>query len=76
MDKIKYDVPSPVPQSTEQDQCCMKACRQSGRAVLRDVIHRLRQKARNLETLANMLPAEPTPEQDEALWHIACNLER
>ena len=50
--------------------------RQNGRAVLNDVIQRLRRKADDLEKLANMLPAQPTPEQDQALWNIACNLER
>lgn len=57
--------------------CCNTMCaRQNGRAVLNDVIHRLRRKADDLEKLANMLPAQPTPEQDQALWNIACDLER
>ena len=57
--------------------CCNTACaRQNGRAVINDVIQRLRRRADDLEKLANMLPAQPTPEQDQALWNIACDLER
>lgn len=52
------------------------ACRQKGKAVLRDIIHRLRRRADDLEKLYDMLPTNPTPEQDEALWEIACSIER
>ena len=58
------------------DGCVAMCGRQSGRAVINDVIHRLRRKADDLEKLANMLPAQLTPEQDQALWNIACDLER
>lgn len=51
-------------------------CRQSGRAVLQDVIERLRRRADDLQRLCDMLPAQPTPEQDEALWNVACTFER
>lgn len=67
LDKNASDVCCP------QDACCS---RQSGRAVIGDIIYRLRQKADYLQKLMDMLPAKPTPEQDNALWHIACDLER
>ena len=60
----------------EIDQVQSCCGRQSGRAVIRDIIHRLRSKADALQKLSDMLPAEPTPEQDEALWRIACDIER
>lgn len=60
------------------EEACVNDCsaRQSGRAVIKDIIHRLRRKADDLEKLSDMLPANPTPEQDQALWSIACGLER
>ena len=45
-----------------------------GKAVIEDVIHRLRSKADNLQTLIDMLPEKPTPEQDDALWAIAVDI--
>jgi hypothetical protein len=54
------------------DICC--AQRQSGKGVLRDVILRLRRKADNLQTVLNMLPEQPTPEQDQHLWELAQDL--
>ena len=63
---LKESVSSPIAADT----------RQSGRAVIGDIIHRLRQKADNLQKLIDMLPARPTPDQDNALWQIACDLER
>lgn len=54
----------------------MNICRQAGKAVLKDVIHRLRRRANELQTLCDMLPEQPTAEQDEALWNIACSLQR
>lgn len=53
--------------------CCG---RQSGKAVLKDIIHRHRRKADNLQALVNMLPEQPTPEQDQQLWELACSMER
>lgn len=63
-------------QETNQDCCGPMSSRQSGRAVIKDMVHRLRCKAEHLEKLSDMLPANPTLEQDEALWYIACDLER
>lgn len=53
--------------------CCG---RQAGKAVLKDMIHRLRTRANHLQTLVDMLPETPTPEQDQALWNVACGMER
>jgi hypothetical protein len=60
----------------QPDNCCGMAMRQSGRAVINDVIYRLRRRADHLQALADMLPAVPTAQQDEALWQIACDIER
>jgi len=68
IDTIKQ---SPLPQS----QDCM-GCRQTGKAVLKDIIHRLHNRADHIQKLHDMLPEKPTPEQDEALWQIAVSLER
>lgn len=46
----------------------------SGRAVLLDRAQCLHNKAASMEALCNMLPAMLTPEQDEHLWKIACEL--
>jgi len=51
-------------------------CRQSAKLVLQDILHRLERKQKNIKTLLAMLPTEMTPEQDDALWNIACELER
>ena len=62
-----------------QNVCALQECcgsRQSGKAVMKDIIHRLRRKADNLQTLVNMLPEQPTAEQDQQLWEIACAMER
>lgn len=47
--------------------------RQSGKAVLKDVIFRMHQKANELQVICDMLPEVPTPEQDVAIWNMACN---
>lgn len=52
------------------------AARQMGKAVLKDIIHRLRRRADDIQKLHDMLPEKPTPEQDEALWQIAVSMER
>lgn len=59
-----------------QPQNVMSACcgRQTGPGVLRDVIDALRRKAYELEILHNMLPNKLTPQQDEAIWGIACSI--
>lgn len=56
------------------DGCC--ASRMQGKSVLKDIIHRLRRRADDLQALHDMLPEKPTPEQDEALWQIAVSMER
>ena len=59
--------------------CAVQGCcgsRQSGKAVMKDIIHRLHRKADNLQTLVNMLPEQPTAEQDLQLWEIASSMER
>lgn len=63
-------------ENTKAAQSSNVACRQSGRAVIADIIHRLERKAQHLKTLSGMLPANLTPEQDDALWHVACDIER
>ena len=45
--------------------------RQSGKQVIRERIQRLRNAASNMEIVLNMLPEQPTDEQDEALWQLA-----
>jgi len=42
--------------------------RDSARQRIENLITQLRRDADGLETILKMLPAEPTPEQDEALW--------
>lgn len=59
-----------------QDQVQKCCARQSGRAVIQDIILRLRSRADALQKLSDMLPEKPTPEQDDALWKIACDIER
>lgn len=56
--------------------CCGLAARPDWRAVLKDLIHRLRRSADDLESLSAMLPETPTPAQDQALWRLAISLER
>ena len=65
----------PEPKNTCAVQDCC-ASRLSGKAVMKDIIHRLRRKADNLQTLINMLPEQPTAEQDAQLWELACDMER
>jgi len=52
--------------------CCTG--RQSGKGALQSIIGRLRRKADNLQTVVNMLPEQPTPEQDQHLWELAQDL--
>jgi hypothetical protein len=47
------------------------AGRMSGKEVIRQEIGRLRNRANDLETVLDMLPSNPTPQQDEALWKFA-----
>jgi hypothetical protein len=68
-----------MPAPSAQDTCATQAgccSRQSGRAVLGDVIHRLRQRVHNLEMLSAMLPAQPTHDQDDALYQLAVEMEK
>ena len=62
------------PKSYAPQDCC--GSRQSGRGVISDIIHRLRRRADSLEAMSNMLPAQLTPQQDDHLWNIACDMER
>lgn len=64
-----------APTPPQNQDCCM-AARQMGKAVLKDIIHRLRRRADDIQKLHDMLPEKPTPEQDEALWQIAVSMER
>lgn len=52
------------------------ASRQTGKAVLLDIINRHRRRADDLQALVEMLPDKLTTQQDDALWGIACSLER
>lgn len=57
--------------------CAMaQACRQNSKAVLTDILTRLERKQKHIKVLLAMLPSEMTPEQDEAMWQLACELER
>lgn len=50
------------------------ACRPPARHVLVEHITYLMTQQRNLEIILNMLPANPTPEQDEALFQMFVRL--
>lgn len=50
------------------------ANRQSAKAVLKDKIFKLHQRARELETLCAMLPEYPNLDQDNALFQIFTSL--
>lgn len=52
--------------------CCGQ--RQSGKGALQDIIVRRRRKAENLQVIVDMLPGQPTPEQDQHLWELAQDL--
>lgn len=41
-----------------------------------NLIERHRRRAADLQTMLDMLPSNPTPEQDQALWNLACVMER
>lgn len=61
----------------DQGQPALGRCeRQSAKLVLQDILFRLQRKQSNIETLLAMLPSKMTPEQDEAMWQLACELER
>lgn len=64
-----------VKKSTQEDKDpdCVRACRQSAKGIIEQKIKALRQEAINYETILNMLPSNPTPEQDAALWNIFVN---
>jgi hypothetical protein len=66
------NIKTPSPLKTQD--CC--GSRQSGKAVLRDLIERLRRAADQLQVLHDMLPERPTNEQDNALWTVAFQLPR
>lgn len=63
-----------APSSSGAYHCAGPPPGSRGKGVIRDVIHRLRSKADNLQTLIDMLPEKPTPEQDDALWAIAVDI--
>lgn len=48
------------------------ACRETGKAVLKNKIQRMQRKVDQLQMLYDMLPERPTPVQDEALWSLFC----
>ena len=52
------------------------ANRQAGKSVLKDIIHRLRRRAEAVQILHDTLPEKMSPQQDEAIWQLACSLER
>lgn len=55
---------------------CAQAMRQNSKAVLQDILLQLERKHAHIKTLLAMLPTEMTPQQDEAMWQLACELER
>jgi len=54
------------------DSCC----RQTGRALIADLVARYRAKADQLEAFSSMLPEKLTDEQDKTLWDIAQEIKR
>lgn len=65
--KVPQEEKDPVPMSY------VGACRQSAKGIIEQKIEALRRQANNYETILNMLPSKPTPEQDSALWNIFIN---
>lgn len=63
-------------QANTPDSACATAGRPEAKAILRDIIHRLRIRAQHLETVYLMLPEKATPEQDAALFDLFSILER
>lgn len=55
---------------------CLGSRRPDGRLVLQDVIHRLNRKAQNLQTICNSMPAVMSPQQEDALYELALDVER
>lgn len=53
-----------------------QASRQTGKAVLLDIIARHKKRAAELQALHDMIPDELTTHEDDALWAIACDLKR
>jgi hypothetical protein len=62
--------------NTLDKQICEVDCcsRVSGKSLLKEVIDRLNNKAKSLQTVYDMLPEKPTPEQDEAIWLMVLEL--
>lgn len=58
------------------DGCNVACGRMTGKGVLKQRIEDLRRTAASLETIHDMLPEKPTPEQDAAIWQFACNIPR
>lgn len=52
------------------------AYRQTGKAVIKDLIKRHQDRAADLQNLLNLLPDELSKNQDDALWNIACSIPR
>lgn len=66
-----------APQSSNAGQAVLSQYgRQSAKLVLQDILHRLKRKQSHIESLLGMLPTQMTQEQDEAMWHLAWELER
>lgn len=47
--------------------------RMTSKEVLAGQIRRLHEKADELQVIADMLPSNPTPQQDDALWRLFCS---
>lgn len=58
----------------QEEVCDTVCCRQQAKGIIADKIRRLRHRADQLQILHDMLPERPTPEQDQALWSIICDL--
>ncbi len=55
------------------NSCCM-GFRKSGKDILRGVIEQHHRRIKELQTLHDMLPERPTPDQDHAIWSLAHKL--
>jgi len=50
-----------------------QAYRESGRRIIEEKIKRLRRQADNLEKILEMIPQQPTKEEDESIWEVFVN---
>lgn len=72
-------MPPPYAQPPPQAQMGVVSSGSCGRVparlCLEESVMRLRRRADHIQTISNAMPAVLSPEQDEALWHVARALE-